>query len=152
MHATRMLLLSLLLAIGSPMLAGAQPGNGRGGGFGPGARSGRTYDPKTVETVTGVIASIERVDAGRGPFRGIHLVLQTDKGETLPAHLGPAWYLDKQAMKFSPGDKLAVRGSRVTFGGKPAIIAAEVTKDGQTLRLREANGVPVWAGWRGRGR
>jgi hypothetical protein len=111
MHATRMLLLSLLLAIGSPMLAGAQPGNGRGGGFGPGARSGRTYDPKTVETVTGVIASIERVDAGRGPFRGIHLVLQTDKGETLPAHLGPAWYLDKQAMKFSPGDKLAVPSS-----------------------------------------
>lgn len=47
---------------------------------------------------------------------------------------------------------MQVRGSRITFEGKPAIIAAEVTKDGRTLQLRGTNGVPVWAGGRGQGR
>jgi hypothetical protein len=50
------------------------------------------------------------------------------------------------------GDKATVRGSRVSIDGKPAIIAAEVTKDGQTLRLRDDNGLPLWAGARKAGR
>jgi hypothetical protein len=29
--------------------------------------------------------------------------------------------------------------------GKPTIIAAEVTKGGKTLKLRDENGKPVWA-------
>ena len=45
-------------------------------------------------------------------------------------------------------DRVEVKGSRITFQGKPAIIAAEITKDGQTLTLRDASGMPVWRGWR----
>jgi len=88
----------------------------------------------------------------RGMSRGVHLVLKTDKGETIPVHLGPEWYIDKQEITFKPGDKVQIRGSRITFEDKPAIIAAEVTKDGRTLQLRDSNGVPVWAGRGGRGR
>jgi hypothetical protein len=46
------------------------------------------------------------------------------------------------------GDKIEVKGSRVMFAGKQAIIAAEVKKGGSVLVLRDSAGVPAWAGWR----
>ncbi|MBN2575474.1 MAG: DNA-binding protein [Deltaproteobacteria bacterium] len=121
-------------------------------GWGPVSTYGRMYDPRTVETVAGEIAKVERVAPLRGMHRGVHLVLKLERGESLAVHLGPEWYVDRQDITFEPGDKVEVRGSRVTFEGKPVIIAAEVKKDGQTLHLRDANGVPAWTGWRRRGR
>ena len=136
----------LLLALCTSGAVFAQRG-GQGGG-GP---QGRFYDPKTVETVFGEVLGLDTFPGRRG-MAGVHANLKTDKGETIPVHLGPAWYLDKQSVTLKQGDKVTVRGSRVTFDGKPALIAAEVTKQGQTLRLRDDDGVPVWAGGRRRGR
>jgi hypothetical protein len=122
-------------------------GRCRGGGD----PQGRLYDPKTVETLSGEILGLDRI-AGRNGMTGVHADLKTDKGETIAVHLGPAWYLDKQTLTLKQGDKVTIRGSRVTLDDKPAIIAAEVSKQGETLRLRDDNGVPVWAGrgWRNR--
>jgi hypothetical protein len=41
-----------------------------------------------------------------------------------------------------------IKGSQVTVSGKPAIIAGEVKKGDETLKLRDESGVPVWSGWR----
>jgi len=41
-----------------------------------------------------------------------------------------------------------VKGSRITYNGKPAIVAAEVKKGDTVLKLRDDNGIPVCAGWR----
>jgi hypothetical protein len=101
------------------------------------------YNPQTVETLSGEVTSVDTV--ATGPYQGVHLKVKTDK-ETLPVHLGPRSYLDKQDMKFSEGDKVEVTGSRVTMDGKPAIIAKEVKKDDQSLELRDDRGVPKWAG------
>jgi len=81
----------------------------------------------------------------RGDYQGVHLTVKTDK-ETIAVHLGPSWYLDQQKMIFAPKDTVEITGSRVTFDGKPAIIAAEVKKGGQSLKLRDATGIPLWAG------
>jgi hypothetical protein len=43
-----------------------------------------------------------------------------------------------------------MKGSRITFGVKPAIIAAEVKKGDEVLKLRDDSGFPVWSGWRRR--
>jgi hypothetical protein len=107
------------------------------------------YNPKTVRTVTGVIEKVERITPMKGMSAGIHLVLKTDK-ETIPVHLGPEWYIANQEIAIEPKDKIEVMGSRVTFDGKPAIIAAEVVKGNQVLKLRDANGIPLWSGWRRR--
>jgi hypothetical protein len=53
-----------------------------------------------------------------------------------------------ESVKIQPGDVVEVKGSRVTMAGKPALIAAEVKKGDETLRLRDETGVPVWTGWR----
>jgi hypothetical protein len=56
--------------------------------------------------------------------------------------------MERLDTKIEKGDKIEVKGSRVTFAGKPAIIAAEVKKGDNILKLRDENGIPAWAGWR----
>jgi hypothetical protein len=85
----------------------------------------------------------------KGMGRGIHLLLKTDK-ETISVHLGPSWFIESQDVKILKGDRIDVRGSRITFDQKPAIIAAEVTKGNEILKLRDDSGFPVWSGWRRR--
>ncbi|MEJ2365960.1 MAG: DNA-binding protein, partial [Deltaproteobacteria bacterium] len=58
--------------------------------------------------------------------------------------------IENQEVKIAPGDEIEVKGSRVTFDGKPAIIAAEVKKGNEVLVLRDASGFPLWSGWRRR--
>jgi hypothetical protein len=130
-------------------LAAAGPGRGgRGsGGWGMGGGYQGMYNPATVETVTGTIESIDRTVPMKGMSRGVHLTLNTEKGP-LSVHLGPGWYVERLDGKLSKGDAVEVKGSRVTFAGNPAIIAAEVKKGDAVLKLRDDNGVPAWAGWR----
>jgi hypothetical protein len=100
----------------------------------------RNYDPKTVETVQGKVLSVEKMQQ-RGC--GVQVMLQTDK-ETIAVHLGPSCYIDNQRPRIEANDIITVTGSRVTVDGKPDIIAAQVKKGDETLKLRDENGIPVW--------
>ena len=119
------------------------------GGWGPKANYGRMYNPKTVETVSGEITNVDMITPSKGMSYGIHIVLKTDE-TTLPVHLGPGWYIDNQDITIEQNDKVEVTGSRITFDGKPAIIAAKIIKGDEVLILRDENGIPAWSGWRRR--
>ncbi|MBM4264603.1 MAG: DNA-binding protein [Deltaproteobacteria bacterium] len=119
------------------------------GGWGPGTPYSKMYDPKTVEAITGEITSIDQITPNKGMAAGIHMNVKTDK-DSLSVHLGPSWYLENQDVKLEPKDKVEVKGSRITFGGKPVVIAAEVKKGDEVLKLRDDAGFPVWSGWRRR--
>jgi len=140
--------ISLGLLIAAPVMAQRGPG-GRGGGWGPGAAYGRMYDIKTVETMQGKVVAVERFAPRKGMSPGVHLQVQTDR-QKVSVHLGPAWCIDRQELQIAVGDRITVRGSRIDFDGKPAVIAAEVHKGDETLTLRDADGYPVWSGWRRR--
>jgi DNA-directed RNA polymerase subunit E'/Rpb7 len=117
-----------------------------GGGWGIGTQYGKMYNPKTDETISGEVVSVDKFTPVKGMSYGVHLTVKTDK-ETISVHLGPAWYIENQDVKIEPKDKIQVKGSRITFDGKPAIIAAEVKKGQEILRLRDENGFPAWSGW-----
>ena len=119
------------------------------GGWGPGSPYNKMYDPKTVETITGEVVSVSPITPSKGMGAGVHMTVNTGK-ETVSVHLGPSWYLENQDVKIEPKDKVEVKGSKITFGGKPAIIAMEVKKGDEVLKLRDDAGFPVWAGWRRR--
>lgn len=120
--------------------------NGRkSGGWGQGNQYGRMFDAKTVETIIGEVISVEKIVPIKGMSMGVHLMVKTNK-ETISVHLGPQWFLDQQDFKVIPRDKIEIKGSRITYGGKPAIIAAAIIKDNKTLLLRNLNGTPVWSG------
>lgn len=119
------------------------------GGWAPGTPYARLYDPKTVETVSGEIVSIDLLAPMKGMSPGLHLTVKTDK-ETLSVHLGPTWYLENQDVKLAPKDMVEITGSRITFAGKPALIATEAKKGDAALMLRDGAGNPMWSAWRRR--
>lgn len=145
--------LAAVAALLGAMSSFAQPGPGmkwRGsGGWGPGTQYNRMYDPKAVETITGEVTSVDRITPMKGMSGGVHMNVKTDK-ETVSVHLGPSWYLENQDVKIETKDKVEVKGARTTFAGKPAMIAAEVKKGDEVLKLRDDSGFPVWSGWRRR--
>lgn len=143
------IIVSVLLAVASATTVFAAPWKGcRGsGGWGADGAYQKLYDPATVETVNGEVTAVEKFTSGKGMGAGIHLQLKTDKG-TIPVHLGPLWYIERLDARIEQGDVIEVKGSRVTYGGKPAIIAAEVKRGSEVLMLRDSGGIPVWAGWR----
>jgi hypothetical protein len=115
-------------------------------GWRAGTPYNRMYDPKTVETISGEVVSVDTLTFMQGMSYGVHVMVKTDK-ETVSVHLGPGWYILNQDMKIEPKDRIEVKGSRITFQGKPAIIAAEVRKGEDMMKLRDDNGFPVWSGW-----
>lgn len=128
------LILALIMACGS---------ENQGGLVGGGAGYDRMYDPRTVGSVSGEVVSVDKI-TDRGTGSGLSLTLKTDK-ETILVYLGPGWFLEKQDLTFAPKDKVEVTGSQITFQGKPAIIAAQVNKGDQSLKLRDPAGIPAWA-------
>jgi hypothetical protein len=101
------------------------------------------YDTKTVETIGGKVLSIEKTTPAKRRGYWIDVMLQTEK-QTIAVQLGPAWYIDKQTPRIEPNDTITVTGSRVTMDGRSTIVAADVTKGNELLKLREDNGIPVW--------
>jgi hypothetical protein len=114
---------------------------GRGRVFNP----DRLYNTATVTTVQGTVKSISYPLAKKGRSSGTHLELASASG-LLDVHLGPSWYLREKGLSLIVGDKIEVTGSKVTQLGKAAIIAKSVTKEGNTLLLRNDSGIPVWSG------
>ena len=125
----------------------AQRGMGRGAGWGPMSTYGRLYNIKTVETIQGEILKIEKFTPIKGMSEGYHLLVKAGQ-ETIPVHLGPVLFVEKEVKNFMPGDKIIITGSRVTFEKKPAIIAMEVKKGEKIITFRDKTGVPKWRGRR----
>ena len=148
MKRIAMFLTALFMVICASTVFAAPWKGGRGsGGWGMGGNYQKMYNPATVESVSGEVVSVDRITPMKGMGTGIHLQLKTDK-ETISVHLGPAWYIDRLDARIEKGDKIEIKGSRVTVAGKPAIIAAEVKKEDALLKLRDDSGIPAWAGWR----
>jgi len=111
----------------------------RGPGPGQGARM---YNPASETTVKGTVDEVKTVTGRRG-WNGTHLTLKTGD-KTIDVHLGPASFLKEKGFSFAKGDAVEVTGSKTEAGGSEAIIAREVKKGGETLVLRDAQGVPQW--------
>jgi len=111
----------------------------------PGPGQGkRMYNPATETTVKGTVEAVKTV-TGRHGWNGTHLTLKADD-KSIDVHLGPASFLKEKGFSFAKGDQIEVTGSKVEYSGAETIIAREVKKDGKTLVLRNAQGIPEWSG------
>ena len=111
-------------------------------GPGPQGRA-RHYNPATEVRETGTVENVCEVTGSQG-WSGTHILLKTDK-ENLDVHLGPTTFLVESGFTFAKGDHIEVLGSRVKVGATDALLAREVKKDGKTLVLRDAHGIPKWS-------
>ena len=139
----------LILLFATESFAQRGMGGKGSGGWGMGTAYGKMYNPKTVETISGEVVSVDKIKPIKGMSYGVHMTVKTNKG-TISVHMGPEWFIEKQEIKIEPKNKVEVKGSLITFEGKPAIIAAEIKKGNDILKLRDENGYPVWSGRRRR--
>jgi len=143
------ILVVVMIFIFTATFAAAGPWRGKwrgSGGWGMGTPYQGMYNPANTETFTGEVIGLEQTVPMKRMNQGIALVVKTDK-ETVTVHLGPSWYLERLDAKIVKGDRVEVKGARVTLVGKPVVLAAEIKKGDNVLVLRDASGVPVWAGW-----
>lgn len=142
-----LMIVIVFLSAASLALAGPGKWGGRGsGGWGMGTPYQGMYNPAKLETFSGKVIGIEKTVPMKRMNQGLALVVKTEK-ETVTVHLGPSWYMERLDTKIVQGDQVEVKGVRATLDGKPVVIAAEVKKGDNVLVLRDASGVPVWAGW-----
>lgn len=114
----------------------------------PGTQGPLPFDPRTIETVQGMVVDAPRLETGSIPEME-HLTLETE-GPKLIVVLGPNWFLAQQNWEISALDRIEVTGSRLEIDGKPGLIAQKVKKGGQVLELRDEAGRPLWAPFRRR--
>lgn len=103
---------------------------------------GPPFDPKTVITLTGEVLELKRMEHDHG-LVGVHVMLKADP-EPLEAHLGPACFVDKLGLQIVKGQSVTVKGSKVKTMRGPALLTQEITLNGKTITLRDAEGRPEW--------
>jgi len=118
-------------------------------GWGIGGSYCGMYNSGSIETFTGEVVSVDQFTPMKGMSNGVRLVVKTGN-ETIYVHLGPMWFIEKQDLKIEPKDKITVKGSSITFEGKKTIMATEIKKGNEVLKLWDERGYPLWSGhgWR----
>jgi hypothetical protein len=130
----------------SSMSAGQ--GFGRTGGSGGARNDGQQkYDPYQEETISGQVITVKDIDVNNGKITGVGLELRT-MSQTINVYLGPHIYVDLENVKIVAGDVVDIRGVRAAYHGQDVFLAGEVRRGYDVLKLRDQNGVPLWAGTR----
>ncbi len=101
------------------------------------------FNPETLGTVSGEVVKVEKTVSGSGRDFCILATIKTGKGQ-MRAVLGPLSFMRKKGYLIAPGDRVTIKGSMITIGGEPHLIAMEVAGD-RTMILRDRNGRPAWA-------
>jgi len=141
-------LLALIMAIVAAVaVAGPWKGYRGSGGWGTDTPYNRLYNPSQMETLSGTVTAIEKTIPMKRMDYGVALIVKTEK-ETIPVHVGPSWFAERLDKPFAVGDKVEIKGVRSNYQGKAFIMAAEIKRGEEILVLRDARGIPVWAGWR----
>ena len=109
----------------------------------------RQADKPEVVSLSGTVLEVKtepcKLTTGRAD-KGTHIVLQTGTDEKLEIHLGPEVDVEHVTKKIATDQNVAVKAFRTERLPESALIAQSVTVDGETLRLRDEELRPVWAG------
>lgn len=140
--------LAVTALVAAVSVAVAQGGPGPGHGNGQGACQGRhaggppAYDSAAEKTLTGKVAELLPQACACG---GLHVRLTTASGDVEVA-LGPTTYLAEIGASFRPQDEIQVTGAPPSNAAPADFLARSVRKGEATYELRDAAGLPRWAG------
>lgn len=144
----RFALAALAVAALVVSVAAAQGGPGPGPGAGRGNCQGRhgggppAYDSAAETTLTGRVAELLPQACACG---GLHLRLATSAGDVEVA-LGPSTYLAEIGVALKLQDEIQVTGAKSSNAAPAEFLARSVRKGEATYELRDAQGLPRWAG------
>jgi hypothetical protein len=136
---TKKTILITLLMISMVTVSFAQMGRGRN------ARNWwHTFDVTNPVEISGEIVKVDTITKGSGRYgTGIHLTI-ADNGKESLVSLGPSTYLVSNNWQFANGEKIKIRAFKGTGNDQGQLFAAEITRGGEQLLLRDQNGLPMW--------
>ena len=108
------------------------------------AKTGPKYDKANEVKIKGVIEEVRDVPGDSG---GTQLLVKTDS-KTVLVSVAPTNFLKDIDTSFNEGDQVEVIGAKAPDTPDEEILAREITDGNNTATLRDAKGVPVWAGWK----
>ena len=109
----------------------------------PPAQAHYTYDEANQQTVHGWVVETRDFQCPVNKAMGSHITVKNDTGN-IEVHLAPASFMKQYDIAFTKNQNVTVVGSRITYEGKPALIAKSVTIGRETFNFRDAKGRPLW--------
>lgn len=101
------------------------------------------YDQTTLEKVDGLVVDTRDYNCPVSGTVGSHITVKADGGD-IEVHLAPASFMKQYEIAIRKNDKVTIFGSRITFDGKPALIARSVVVGRDTFNFRDPKGRPLW--------
>jgi hypothetical protein len=113
------------------------------------APSQRAYDPAREVALRGTVQSYTA--ASEKPPFGAHVMVQTSSG-AVDVQVGSDKFLQFHHFSLAAGDSVQIIGESVPYGEGTIFLARVIQKDGQSLAVRSAMGMPLLLGGGGNGR
>jgi hypothetical protein len=101
-------------------------------------------------TITGKITRVYTETLKDKMEPGMAINVASKSHGQVRVHLGPVWYMERQAFDPLPGQEVRIQGSCMEEQGQTRLIATQVTVGDHVLVLRDAAGQPMWEAWRKR--
>jgi hypothetical protein len=101
----------------------------------------RGYDMSLEQRLTGVVVSAIELPGST------ELVVTVSNGEnSFEVQVGPADWMADKGYSFVPGEGVEILGSMLWSEGNDTIVARQIWKGGEEIRLRDETGQPLWVG------
>jgi hypothetical protein len=92
-----------------------------------------------ITSVDGEILGVDRVTPRDKLESGVLVTLRTSE-EAVVVDLAPGWYLGKNGVSLDPSERIRAEGR----ASGSVLYATSVEQRGKTVRLRDAQGRPLW--------
>jgi len=119
------------------------------GGWGVGSEYQKLFNPRDARTFSGDVLKTDKCIPLAGMAAGVRIRIKTT-AEEIDVHCGPEFFIERQDHFISVNEKVEIKGVRVTIQDQPILIASEIRRGTEFLKLRDENGIPVWSGWKKR--
>lgn len=92
--------------------------------------------------------TVEELTVVPGKDEGQHFLLKTSTG-TILVHVAPEKFLKDIEVSFAKDEVVEVVGCKIVNSeGQNEVLAREISRNNNTLTLRDSKGEPVWLGWK----
>lgn len=102
-----------------------------------------TYDEANQQSVRGWVVETKDFQCPVNNAMGSHITVKNETG-SIEVHLAPASFMKQYDIAFTKDQNVTVVGSKITYEGKPALIAKSVAIGRETFNFRDAKGRPLW--------
>jgi len=101
------------------------------------------YDRSRQQVFTGFVGEVKEYLCPVSGTVGSHIAVR-GVTETVEVHMAPAAFMKENGMVIKQGEKVEITGVKVTFNGKPAMLAKSVSVRNEVFYFRDDKGRPLW--------